>query len=50
MQKDAGTIVENILNSNLPDEFPRKNLKVVHHGDVMKIVGDQSLDCGDKTQ
>ena len=43
MRKEAENIAENILNSRLPEEFPGKNLKVVHDGDVMKIVGDLSL-------
>lgn len=43
MRKDAETIVEKVLNKRLPIEFPGKNLKVVHDGDVMKIVGDLSL-------
>jgi hypothetical protein len=40
---ESESIVENILNSRLPEEFPGKNLRVVHDGDVMKIVGDLSL-------
>ncbi len=43
MQKDAEAITESILNSRLQDEFPGKNLKVVHDGDLMKITGDLSL-------
>jgi hypothetical protein len=40
---ESESAVENILNSRLPEEFPGKNLRVVHDGDVMKIVGDLSL-------
>jgi hypothetical protein len=43
MQKEAEAIVEDILNKRLPDEFPGKNLKVLHDGDLMKIVGDLSI-------
>ena len=43
MQKEAGAIAEKILNNRLAEEFPGKNLEVVHDGDVMKIVGDLSL-------
>lgn len=43
MRKDAEAIAESILNNSLPNEFPGKNLKVVHDGDIMKIVGDLSL-------
>ena len=44
MGKEAEAIAENILNKRLLTEFPGKNLKVVHDGDVMKIVGDLSLE------
>ncbi|MFA6567985.1 MAG: hypothetical protein WCS96_07210 [Victivallales bacterium] len=40
---ESESIVENILNRRLPDEFPGKNLKVVRDGTVMKIVGNLSL-------
>ena len=43
MQKEAEAIVEDILNKRLPDEFPGKNLKVLHDGDLIKIVGDLSI-------
>lgn len=43
MQKEAEAIVEDILNKRLPDEFPGKNLKVLHDADLMKIVGDLSI-------
>ncbi|MCX6983963.1 MAG: hypothetical protein NT118_04310 [Lentisphaerae bacterium] len=40
---ESESIAETILDSRLPEEFPGKNLRVVHDGDVMKIVGDLSL-------
>jgi len=40
---ESESIVENILNRRLPEEFPGKNLKVVHDGEIMKIVGNLSL-------
>jgi hypothetical protein len=43
MRKDADAVAEKILNDRLPDGFPGKNLKVVHDGDIMKIIGDLAL-------
>lgn len=36
-------IAEEILNRRLPEQFPGKNLKVVHDVSGMKITGDLSL-------
>lgn len=43
MRKYAEAVTESILNKRLSSEFPGKKLKVVHDGDIMKIVGDLSL-------
>ncbi|MFA6103875.1 MAG: hypothetical protein WCV67_12515 [Victivallaceae bacterium] len=40
---EAETIAEEILNRRLPEQFPGKNLKVVHDVSGMKITGDLSL-------
>lgn len=42
-RRDGNAIAEDILNRRLPEQFPGKNLKVVHDVSGMKISGDLSL-------